>query len=423
MFRNVIAISALIALLGISAFAGGQQEAADVPLDELETELEVWVVRDDHEIDLEQWEQMYPDIEINYEVVPWEEALDQLLLTSGTPQEPDVAVLDQAWVPTLASTGALLPLDDMLDEVIDDSDMDDFNDQIWDFVEYDGTTYAVPYTTFGRALFYRADWFEDAGLDPPETWDDVIEAGNEFHDPGNDRYGLTVRGARDDGTVQGWLPIFYAMGGTFEDDVPIIDSDAGIESLDLYRRLVWEEEIMSDETVAYGSAEARGLFISGNAAMSIIGTHIAPAVVNDGGLEYGEEFGMTHIPRPERGMEPVNVNTSFQFGILANTDYPEAALEFAAYASETDQQMLFNIDYMEAVRESVYEIEEYREAKPWADFILEDQQNMRPLPRLARYNEISEVIQDAIQEMLQDADADAASVAADAQEQIEEIMQ
>lgn len=425
MIRKLLFILTVLVIAAGLTFAGGaaEEEIEDVALDELDTELDVWLTRDDYRIDLDEWEQMYPNIRINYEVVPWEETLDQLVLTAGTPQAPDISVVDQPWIPIVAGAGHLLPLDDLIDETFDPGELDDFADAIWEFVSYEGHTYAMPLATFGRALYYRSDWFAEEGLDEPETWEDVIEAGQIFHNPAANRFGLTVRGARDDGTAQGWLPIFYAMGGEFDnEDVPVIDSQAGVQALQLYQDMVWDYQIMSQDTVAFGSGEARGLFISGNAAMSIIGSHIAPAVVNEGGLEYDESFRMTHIPRPERGMDPVNVNTSFQWAVLSNADHPRAAMEFLKYVSSTDAQLQFNIDYMEAVRASVYDIPEYEQAKPWTDFIAADQVGMRPLPRLPQYNQVSDAIQDALQTMLADRNADARAVAAEAQDRIDEAV-
>lgn len=420
-FRTILIGSLLLLAGGALVFAGGQGESGgEAGAEAEEIELDVWLVRDRYAVDLTQWEEENPNIKINYEVVPWERTLDQLILTAGSNQAPDVSVLDMGWIPVLVDAGHLLPIDDLMQDVVTQSELDDFVDSSWEFARVDGTTYAMPFANMGRALFYRADWFEEAGIDPPQTWDEVIAAAEQLQNPDEGIWGLSVRGKRDDGTTQGWLPIFYNMGGEFVNEVPQIDSEAGIAALELYQDLVFEHEVMSPDTVSFGSGEARGLFLSGNAVMAIIGSHIAPAVVENG-IEYGD-FRLTHIPRPEAGMEPKNVNTGFQWAILENSEHPEAAMRFLEYATSAEAQAAFNIDYMEAVRESVYEIDDYTEAKPWTDFIQADQQNARPLPKLGNYTEVSTAIQRALQEMLQSPDADAAAVAAEAQQRIDEAV-
>ena len=410
--RKMAMAFALACFVVSLSFAGGQQaEDGDV------VELDVWVVRDDYALDVEEWNAENPNIRINYEVVPWERHLEQLLLVAGTDRAPDISSLDLPWVSVMASLGHLMPLDDRI-ESIPNQELEDFNDAVWDFVTYDGTRYAFPFTMFGRALYYRADWFEEAGIPEPETWEDVIAAAKELQDPENNIWGLSVRGKRDDGTVQGWLPIFYAMGGEFVNDVPQINSEAGVRALDLYRALVWDHEIMSPDTVSFGSGEARGMFISGNAVMSIVGTHIASRVV-EGGTPYGD-FKLTHIPRLDENDPAVNMPTSYQWAILANSDHPEEAMQFMRYLSRPQGQLEFNRGYMEAVRLSVYEMPEYQQAKPWSDFIRADQAVSRPLPRLAQYGRLSEILQDAIQEMLGNPDADARTVAAETQRRLDD---
>ncbi len=410
--RSVLVLALVAFVVGL-AFAGG----AEAPPDEVE--LTVWGVRDEYLLDLDEWYEENPDIRIEYEVVPWERHLEQLLLTAGTARAPDIASLDLPWVAILADLGHLLALDDYVAQIPQD-DRDDITPAMWDFPRYEGDLYAFPFTTFGRALFYRADWFEEAGLShPPETWEDVVIAAQELQDPANDIWGLSVRGRTDDGTTQGWLPIFYAMGGEFVDEIPQIDSEAGVQALELYRALTWDYEIMSPDTVSFGSGEARGLFIAGQAVMSIIGSHIAPAVV-EGGTEYGD-FKLAHIPRLDRDDPVVNMPTTFQWAILSNSEHPDEAMKFIQYLSRTEGQFEYSKGYMEAVRASVYDMPEYHEAKPWASFMLEDQAVSSPLPRVPQYAQMSDIIQDALQEMLGNPDANASEVAAETQRRIDEL--
>lgn len=57
-----------------------------------------------------------------------------------------------------------------------------------------GGAYLIPYGFYQRGLFYRADWFEEKGLDQPETWQDIYDAGLAITDPANSRFGYSFRG-------------------------------------------------------------------------------------------------------------------------------------------------------------------------------------------------------------------------------------
>ncbi len=403
-FRLLIA-AAIVASAGLFTTA----QAQDV-------ELTVWLVRENYRMPLDDWYAENPDVRINYEVVPWEHTLNQLILSAAARRAPDVVVVDYPWIAVLAALGHLQPLDEHIAQWPQD-DLDDFFDAAWAFGQFEGVQYTVPFAHMGRALFYRADWFEEAGLGEPQTWDDVIEAGKAL--TGDGRWGLSIRGARDDGTVQGWLPIFASFGGEIVDGVPQVDSEAGVQAFQLVHDLVHEHGIMSPETHTYGSAEARGAFMGGQAAMSIIGSHIAPAVEN-AGVPYGD-FRMTHIPRPSLDVAPRNIATSFSWAVHAQTQHPDEAAEFVRYLTRPENMKIFNAPYMEAVRESVYEMPEYLEAKPWTEFILTDIPVSEPMPSHALYGEMSGAIQLALQEVLSNPNADPAAVATELGERLRQI--
>lgn len=53
-------------------------------------------------------------------------------------------------------------------------------------------TFAIPFIGYPHALFYRADWFAEAGLEAPETWDDIIAAARALTD--DERSGICLFG-------------------------------------------------------------------------------------------------------------------------------------------------------------------------------------------------------------------------------------
>lgn len=58
---------------------------------------------------------------------------------------------------------------------------------------------AVPSDGWGQILVYRADLFEQAGLEPPTTYDAIRAAAEALNDPGNNFYGITA--STDPGAV------------------------------------------------------------------------------------------------------------------------------------------------------------------------------------------------------------------------------
>ncbi len=111
----------------------------------------------------------------------------------------DIIAVDLPWVGEFVSRGLLTPLDSVLD--IDRLDPGDFHTAGWRAAHWGGRPYGVPSQTTPELLFYRKDWFAEAGLEPPATTDALLAAAKELHQPSRGRYGIAWNAAR--GTALG----------------------------------------------------------------------------------------------------------------------------------------------------------------------------------------------------------------------------
>src|SRR5690606_25347590 len=88
--------------------------------------------------------------------------------------------------------------------------------------EQNGKVLGFPYIRNPWYLFYRKDLFEQAGVNPPDTWEDVLKAAEVLTNPRQRRYGIAMGASLD------WLPrrifglILYTHGGH------LIDRDGNI---------------------------------------------------------------------------------------------------------------------------------------------------------------------------------------------------
>ena len=85
-----------------------------------------------------------------------------LSIIGGTP--PDVISSIAAWVPELASRGAITPLDDYCKENKISENV--FIDALWKMLNLYGHTWALPTTPTATALYWNKNLFKEAGLDP-----------------------------------------------------------------------------------------------------------------------------------------------------------------------------------------------------------------------------------------------------------------
>jgi len=95
---------------------------------------------------------------------------------------PDVAMLPQpGLLQDFAGQGALVDLEDTVGDVIDD----EFNPAWRELGTVDGTLYGVFFKAANKSTWwYNTSVFEDAGVEPPEDWDQLLEVLQTVSDSG-----------------------------------------------------------------------------------------------------------------------------------------------------------------------------------------------------------------------------------------------
>ena len=108
--------------------------------------------------------------------------------------EYDVVALNMPWLGELANEGRLRCLDDCITD--DNIKPMDYHPEVWSNGQWNGRQYGIPIYITVEVMAVRQDLFADKGLDPPRTFDQVIEAGRSLHNPCRDFYGIAWNGAR-----------------------------------------------------------------------------------------------------------------------------------------------------------------------------------------------------------------------------------
>ena len=160
---------------------------------------------------VEEFNATHPDIEVRYEVIPLAQYYDQLLtaLTAGTP--PDAARLKEWWLGQFVQEELLVPLDDYIASWPGSSDV---VENLWNTgkVSADSPVFMLPHQYITFYLYYNRDHLTEAGLEPPTTFDEFVDAAQQLTNRAENRYGFGLRGGcRRSGSVArlftcGWLP-------------------------------------------------------------------------------------------------------------------------------------------------------------------------------------------------------------------------
>lgn len=152
----------------------------------------------------------------------------------------DVVGVDYMFLKGYAKAGHLAPLDPLIPK----AELDDYYSDtpanlkaVWTL---DGQTYGLATVGNCQNFIYNAGHLSEAGLQPPDTWNDLLSAAQKVVDPAKSRYGFVAGTERLTKAVTVWLPMYWANGGEIFDDTmhPIFASDTGVKSLEFLLELV-----------------------------------------------------------------------------------------------------------------------------------------------------------------------------------------
>lgn len=116
--------------------------------------------------------ELYPNVSVSY--TSGGDNLAPLLSTAvegGNP--PDIAAVGQPGLMSgFAEQGALQPIDDLRDAIVES-----FGESVADVGAIDGTQYAVMFKGANKStVWYNVASFEEAGVEAPATWEELSEA-------------------------------------------------------------------------------------------------------------------------------------------------------------------------------------------------------------------------------------------------------
>lgn len=259
---------------------------------------------------------------------------------------PDIYMLDRFIVSERAGSGFLQPLDPYI-KTQSPNIAKDYLPFAWEETQFKGQTYALPFDTDTRVLYYRKDILKEVGVDP-EVLDpkngvpsiklivDIANKVNKTDDKGNyTRLGMVPW------DNQGWHYTWgYAFGGDFYDEknckVTPTNKNvvAGFQFLYDYAKNLDPKKVQTFLSTYSGSV--KGPFITGRLAFSISGDwDIAGMKKNAPDVDYG----ITYIPTPNG--KKVSWAGGWSLVMPRGAKNPEEAFTFMRYMAGADGQRTY----------------------------------------------------------------------------------
>ncbi|MER6523703.1 ABC transporter substrate-binding protein [Streptomyces sp. NPDC001508] len=225
------------------------------------------------------------------------EAVDQRVqagLTSGSP--PDIAMIGLNSVRTYTEQRLAMPLDTYMTPGRSFTTAD-FYPSFLELGKRDGKTYMLPYGVSVTMLYYNADIFRKAGLDPdrpPATLSALRSAAKRIVSSGAARYGVSL--GTDSSGLFPYQSLIFSHGGTLmnADETRLTLTDSKVSSIIQY----WADITKSGLGQPLTQATEQEAFLRGDLAMFFqTNSHIVGLT----SAKPGFRIGFAPFPIPDGG--------------------------------------------------------------------------------------------------------------------------
>ena len=250
------------------------------------------------------------------------------LLAAGA--DAGIFEIEAAFANEWAEAGYLMPLDDVFEAIGGDDEYVPGS-----YFKYKGTVYALPYATSVYGLWYRTDLFEEAGLEPPTNYEEVMAAAQALTKPDEGIFGISIPGTTNASvnffSTFLWQQCmdYYTPQGELIFDKP--------EALEAIKKWVAMTQYAPPGFENYSWGDQITAFITGKAAMSIYAGRLGVRM-QDQAPQLEDKTNIVRLPWSTRPDSPyVTYGSWSRIAISANSKYPNTAKDFLQFFLSGDR--------------------------------------------------------------------------------------
>ncbi|HEY9612252.1 ABC transporter substrate-binding protein [Allocoleopsis sp.] len=334
-----------------------------------------------------------PDIRINVVEGPFDTNLQENLLTSAflLGDSPyDILNMDIVWVPKFAAAGWLKPLDDRLPP-----------EQIAEMIEsnveggrYQGKLYRVPTNSDAGVLYYRKDLLEQAGAQPPETFQQMVALSQQLQGKQGATWGYLWQGKQYEGVSAMFVEVLGGFGGFWvnPDTLEVgLDQPQAIQAVEFLRDTI-NKGISPSGVSTYGEEETRMLFQNGGSVFLRNWPYVWK-LANQEDSKVKGKIGIK-VMLQGAGQQGGSCLGGWGLGMSATTKHPEEAWRLMQYLSskETMRRYVLGSGEISAYK-SLFKDPEIVAKYPHFPQLLEAVQQSVLRPPIAQYAQASDILQ------------------------------
>ncbi|MFF0829740.1 ABC transporter substrate-binding protein [Brevibacillus sp. NPDC003359] len=285
-----------------------------------------------------EFEKKHPTIKVKFKPVKSTEYNTILnnSLTSGTGVDI-VQLRPYSGTTSIADTGYLLPLDDI-------AGVKDISPSYLDAAKgSDQKIYGVPLSINSAVIFYNKKLFEDNGLQPPATWEELLQVSQEFQKKGIVPIAQAGKAAYLLSMTHSVIgPSAYGSNEYVE---KLLKGEAKFTDEAFKESIKRMQELapyFPPDFVAIDDKDAQALFYTGKAAMYINGSYRLETF-----QKQSPDLPIDILPglAKEKGGETPMINwVDGSYGIAKSTKHPEEAKTLIAFLASKEFGQMFSDD-------------------------------------------------------------------------------
>jgi multiple sugar transport system substrate-binding protein len=350
------------------------------------------------------------------------EALTAEMIAGGG--DYDVVSIMDGWVSSLENL--IDPIDDGIKA--QGTDLADFPAAHLRHGYIDGKLNGLPVRGHVQLLFYRKDILSQAGVSPPETWEEVVEAGLAIQDT-SDIAGIVLPYGKLNGqNLQVWINLLWGHGGDLfdKDGNPIFNSDAGVAATQQFIDLLIKHKIVPVGAAAYVEQDAVNSFKQGNAAMLPLWWWVRSQLTNpEESKVTDEQLGFVALPSVAGSKRTTFTNT-WIFGVTEGSRNRDAAIEYLGWLTDPsiERDVLLDENLKETVAVHFSNLRDPEVNARWGGIHQAAADALSTAPGMefdADWPRIAEVLENAISSLASGGSDNVAAVLDQAAEEISRI--
>lgn len=274
----------------------------------------------------------HDDVQIEYTQISAGSAggYEKMLNAVNAGNAPCLGQVSYDTVPSFAASGAL---EDISEYANDSKDL--FAPASWQLASVGGQLFGVPVDLGPMALYYRADLFDQYGIDAPETWDDFAADAATVHAANPGAYLTTFPLNTYDIGAFSWQAGAQWFG-TEDDEWQVSVNDKATQKVAGY----WQD-LVDDQLVVAEPAFDTAWYtsIQEGRVLSFVGAAWVGALLEQNAPQLKDKLSVVQMPQWKAGEEISGNRGGSTNAVLTGCENPKEATEAAIWLSTNDDSV------------------------------------------------------------------------------------